>query len=110
MRKVANMLQKMPSVIENQRIIKDRCLLLNKLIVNNIYCIFFVFCFIRLLSDAELREDVAEDLVRGDLSGDGAQVVEDVAELLAQQVGGAAGAYSAARARSSAARAEARAS
>lgn len=42
--------------------------------------------------DAELREDVAEDLVRGDLSGDGAQVVEDVAELLAQQVGGAAGA------------------
>ncbi len=22
---------------------KDRCLLLNKLIVNNIYCIFFVF-------------------------------------------------------------------
>lgn len=45
-----------------------------------------------LFSDAELREDVAEDLVRGDLSGDGAQVVEDVAELLAQQVGGAAGA------------------
>lgn len=44
------------------------------------------------LADAELREDVAEDLVRGDLSGDGAQVVEDVAELLAQQVGGAAGA------------------
>lgn len=42
--------------------------------------------------DAELREDVSEDLVRGDLSSDGAQVVEDVVELLAQQVGGAAGA------------------
>lgn len=45
-----------------------------------------------LFPDAELREDVAEDLVRGYLSSDGAQMVEDVAELLAQQVGGAAGA------------------
>lgn len=53
---------------------------------------FYAFLFFVSLADAELREDVAEDLVRGDLSGDGAQVVEDVAELLAQQVGGAAGA------------------
>ena len=78
--------------MENQGTNKDGYFLFNKLIINDIYCMFFALYFLELLSDAELREDVAEDLVRGDLSGDGAQVVEDVAELLAQQVGGAAGA------------------
>lgn len=39
-------------------------------------------------ADAELGEDVGEDVVGGDLAGDGAQVVEDLAELFAEQVGG----------------------
>lgn len=73
----------MPSVIENQRMNKDRCLLLNKLIINNIDCIFFVFCFIRLLSDAEFREYLAENIVVGDFACDGAQVVDDLADVFA---------------------------
>ena len=65
---------------------KDRCLLLNKLIINNIYCIFFVFCFIGLLSDAELAEDIAENVIRRDLARDFAQVVKYLADLLANQI------------------------
>lgn len=43
-----------------------------------------------LFADAELGEDVVEDFVGGDLAGDGAKVVEDLAEVFAQQVGGKA--------------------
>ena len=78
---------KMPSVIENQRMNKDRCLLLNKLIINNIYCIFFVFCFIRLLSDAELRKDLCQNVGVGDGAGDGAEMMGHLADLLAEQIG-----------------------
>ena len=41
--------------------------------------------------DAELGEDLAEDFVGGDLAGDGAEGGEGGAEVLRQEVGGAAG-------------------
>ena len=40
--------------------------------------------YVLLLSDAEFREDVGEDVLGGDFAGDFAEVVEDFAELLAQ--------------------------
>ena len=42
----------------------------------------------KLLSDAEAGEDAAEDFVGGDLSCDGTQIVEDVAEVDDYEVGG----------------------
>ena len=42
-------------------------------------------------SDAELAEYVAEDFVGGDLTGDGAEVVEGFAEVLGDKVGRGAG-------------------
>ena len=39
-----------------------------------------------LFADAELREDVGEDILRGDFAGDFAEVVEDFTEFLAQQL------------------------
>ena len=41
-----------------------------------------------LFSDAELREDLTEDLVCGDFSGDGAQMEDRLPDLFAEQVGG----------------------
>ena len=38
--------------------------------------------------DAELREDLTEDLVCGDFSGDGAQMEDRLPDLFAEQVGG----------------------
>ena len=35
-----------------------------------------------LLPDAEIPENIAEDLVGGDFAGDGAEVVEGFAEVL----------------------------
>ena len=74
--------------METQRTNKDECFLFNKLIINDIYYIFFAFCFLGLLSDAELREDLTEDLVCGDFSGDGAQMEDRLPDLFAEQVGG----------------------
>ena len=44
-----------------------------------------------LLADAELAEDVAEDFVGGNFTGDGAEVVEGFAEVLGYEVGRSAG-------------------
>lgn len=43
-----------------------------------------------LFADAEFRKDVLEDFVGGDgtTGGDGAEVVDDLADIFAQQVGG----------------------
>lgn len=41
-----------------------------------------------LLSDAELRENLIEDFVCGDFSGDGAQMEDRLPDLFAEQVGG----------------------
>ncbi len=73
---------------------KDRCLLLNKLIINNIYCIFFVFCFIRLLSDAEFGKDIPKNLVRQDYTATGnlSDMSDNLPDFLAQKVGGQSGA------------------
>ena len=40
------------------------------------------------LTDAELRENLTEDLVCGDFSGDGAQMEDRLPDLFAEQVGG----------------------
>lgn len=40
------------------------------------------------LADAELRENLTEDLVCGDFSGDGAQMEDRLPDLFAEQVGG----------------------
>ena len=39
-------------------------------------------------ADAELRENLTEDLVCGDFSGDGAQMEDRLPDLFAEQVGG----------------------
>ena len=41
-----------------------------------------------LLADAELRENLIEDFVCGDFSGDGAQMEDRLPDLFAEQVGG----------------------
>ena len=41
-----------------------------------------------LFADAELRENLTEDLVCGDFSGDGAQMEDRLPDLFAEQVGG----------------------
>jgi hypothetical protein len=40
----------------------------------------------RLLSDTELGKDISKDLVGGDFSGDFAQVVKHLADVLGKQV------------------------
>ena len=40
-----------------------------------------------LFADAEVGEDVFEDVGGGDFAGDGAEVVEHLADILAQKVG-----------------------
>ncbi len=54
----------------------------------NFILIFLCVCFLGLLSDAELRENLTEDLVCGDFSGDGAQMEDRLPDLFAEQVGG----------------------
>ena len=49
---------------------------------------FYDFLFFISLSDAELRENLTEDLVCGDFSGDGAQMEDRLPDLFAEQVGG----------------------
>lgn len=44
-----------------------------------------------LLSDAKMRENVTQDLVGGDFADDGAEVVEGLAEVFREEVGGLAG-------------------
>ena len=39
-----------------------------------------------LLSDAEVLEDVAKDLVGGDVAGDGGEVVDALADVLTQEI------------------------
>ena len=41
-----------------------------------------------LLSDAEIPENIPQNLVGGDFAGDGAEVVEGFAEVLGEEVGG----------------------
>ena len=54
----------------------------------NSILIFLCVCFLGLLSDAELRENLIEDFVCGDFSGDGAQMEDRLPDLFAEQVGG----------------------
>lgn len=49
---------------------------------------FYAFLFFVSLADAELRENLTEDLVCGDFSGDGAQMEDRLPDLFAEQVGG----------------------
>ena len=49
---------------------------------------------VSLLSDTELGEDIPQYLVCGDFSGDLAQVVEHLADIQGQQVGGESGFHS----------------
>lgn len=39
-----------------------------------------------LFADAEVAEDVAKDLVSGDIAGDGGEVVDALADVLAQEI------------------------
>lgn len=49
----------------------------------NFILIFLCVCFLGLLSDAEFREYLAENIVVGDFACDGAQVVDDLADVFA---------------------------
>lgn len=44
---------------------------------------FYAFLFFRSLSDAEFREYLDENIVVGDFACDGAQVVDDLADVFA---------------------------
>lgn len=44
---------------------------------------FYAFLFFRSLADAEFREYLAENIVVGDFACDGAQVVDDLADVFA---------------------------
>lgn len=64
-------------------------------ILQDYICSLYAFLFYLLFShaeylfpDAELREDLTEDLVCGDFSGDGAQMEDRLPDLFAEQVGG----------------------
>lgn len=64
----------------------EKCLIIRIL---QIYIFsFYDFLFFISLSDAELRENLTEDLVCGDFSGDGAQMEDRLPDLFAEQVGG----------------------
>lgn len=69
--------------MENQGTNKDGYFLFNKLIINDIYCMFFALYSLGLLSDAEFREYLDENIVVGDFACDGAQVVDDLADVFA---------------------------
>lgn len=69
--------------MENQGTNKDGYFLFNKLIINDIYCMFFALYSLGLLSDAEFREYLTENIVVGDFAGDGAQVENDLADVFA---------------------------
>ena len=59
----------------------------------NFISIFIRICFIGLLSDAELREDVGEDVVGDDGAdaGDGREGADDGSDFLGEEVGGESG-------------------
>ena len=64
----------------------EKCLIIRIL---QIYIFsFYDFLFFISLSDAELRENLTEDLVCGDFSGDGAQMEDRLPDLFAEQIGG----------------------
>ena len=42
---------------------------------------------LKLFPDAEVGEDVAEDFIGADFAGDGAEVIEGLAEVLGNQIG-----------------------
>lgn len=44
-----------------------------------------------LLSDAEAREDGGEDVGSGDVAGDGGEVVDGLADVLGDEIGGKGG-------------------
>lgn len=56
----------------------------------NFISLILCLCFLGLLSDAELREDVLQHFVGGDgaAGGDGPEAADGVPELFAQEVGG----------------------
>ena len=51
-------------------------------------CFSLALLFTASFSDAELRENLIEDFVCGDFSGDGAQMEDRLPDLFAEQVGG----------------------
>lgn len=55
----------------------------------NFISIFICLCFLRLLSDAKLREDVGEDVVGDDGAdaGDGREGADDGSDFLGEEVG-----------------------
>ncbi len=57
-----------------------------RLDTNSNYC--YQSLTARLLADAEVGEDVVEEGVGGDGAGDGAEVVEGLADVLGDEVGG----------------------
>ena len=52
---------------------------------------FYAFLFFRSLPDAEMRKNIPKHLVRSDLTNDGAEVMEGLAEVFGEEVGSLAG-------------------
>lgn len=52
---------------------------------------FYAFLFFVLLADAEPLKDIPEDLVGGHFAEDGGEVVEGLAEVFGEEVGGLGG-------------------
>ncbi len=52
---------------------------------------FYAFLFFVSLADAKMLENIPQHLVRGDFAEDGAEVVEGLAEVFGEEVGGLAG-------------------
>lgn len=52
---------------------------------------FYAFLFFVSLADAEPLKDIPEDFVGGDFAEDGGEVVEGLAEVFGEEVGGLGG-------------------
>lgn len=52
---------------------------------------FYAFLFFVLFADAEPLKDIPEDFVGGDFAEDGGEVVEGLAEVFGEEVGGLGG-------------------
>lgn len=48
-------------------------------------------CINELFTDAEAREDGGEDVGSGDVAGDGGEVVDGLADVLSDEIGGEGG-------------------